>query len=327
MNRRTFILLSAALPLIAHAQPKQSQYAALGQTSDGRHLLVILDASFEVVQTQQLAQRAHGLSLVGNDVIIVDRRPGSNIYLYNLLEQRITHTYSAPDGYYLNGHAVFSGGRIWATANNAIDSQGVILGFNQVGDIQKIELNGFGPHELIAEGASLYCAVSGIKTDSKTGEKIADEAFESFVVRVSTSTGDVEKYHTPTSSRWLSQRHICWHQGSLYVAGQTLGGAQTVAHYLLRYTGITGEPVGISAEECSAYLGSISSDGDKLYISSPKAGARWVMGSRGIEVDQHSMDLCGLAGDVYFTGTGMVGFRGQLKQLPISWDNHALLIS
>lgn len=337
MNRRGFLALTSlalttAISQLSSAAPNIPRYAALGRTVDGRNYLVLIDHDLKVMHTHPLSQRAHGLSCQDDNLLVVDRRPGTDCHIYNLQQQKVTHQFSAPTGYYFNGHAVMLDGTLWATANRKADSHGVLLAYagayKTASSPEIISLGGYGPHQLVAHTGELYCAVGGVKIDFNTGSKSIDEDFHSFIARVDPENRRVSHLITPERSRWLSQRHLCWHQGALYVAGQTLAGAPNSDAYLLRYDPSSGRtkgvPVGISANECDAYLGSIESNGENLYISSPRTGKRWCLSNGLIQPDQTSKDLCALAGSIFFTGLGVIGDTDRKIQLPIQWDNHAL---
>lgn len=325
MKRRHF-LGALLLPLVANAMPDSGRlYFACAKRMDGKFLLIVFNDQFEVQHSAELPRRPHGLVAVPDGVIVVDRRPGKQIHHYSLSQKQLIASWSVPADFYLNGHGIWLNGTLWLTANRAIDSQGFILGLKD-GQFRAHSTSGFGPHEVVSNRGMLYVANGGIKTELHSGNQSLGDNFQSFISVIDPAKGVIERWTAPEETRWLSQRHLAWHGDSLYVAGQTLANAPASKSYLLAYTHGQCRCLKISADDCQRYLGSVTSDGDNLWVSSPKANSRWRVdnGDIAVLVDTSS-DLCALAGDRFFTGLGVAGSHQSTQRFPVAWDNHALM--
>lgn len=279
----------------------------------------------------------------------------------------VTHLQDAPEeiffeaapGRHFHGHACFSqDGRLLYTTENDSRSGAGKLGVRRVDanfeQIDELDLNGIGPHDLLLlpDGRSLAIAIGGILTlPDQPEEKLNLDTMESGLFYVDTERLRVtSRYRSPYPQ--LSVRHLTLdHQGRVWFGCQYEGLPTDDVPLAGFHHPSRPELTFLSIESTDwtsfkQYVGSVAFQMDDRVIamSSPKGnGIGFWSADEGIYLGfQSGTDVCALAPvQASPNGHWLVGSgKGKLMALsrkpgdlietfdtlPTQWDNHAILL-
>jgi len=151
-----------------------------------------------------------------NEAIFVARRPGTLIYVVDVVEGQIKQQLKAESERHFYGHAIFSADGRWLyVPENAYAEQG--RGKVAVYDadanyqrVQEFDLDGIGPHQLalMPDGFTLAIALGGIQTHPDLSrEKLNLATMHSALLYLDSRSGKViERFDSPHPH--LSLRHL-----------------------------------------------------------------------------------------------------------------------
>ncbi|WP_414897791.1 DUF1513 domain-containing protein [Rhodovulum sp. YEN HP10] len=357
-DRRSFLtgaLAASLCPRVGWADAGSPAFLSAAQESDGRQMLVGLDAGGGERFRLPLPQRGHAAAAhpIRPEATAFARRPGTFALVIDCREGRINAVLDAPEGRHFYGHGAYSAdGRYMYTAENDYDAaRGVIgiwdteAGYLRVGEFDS---HGTGPHEirLMPDGRSLVIANGGIETHPDSGRTKLNIPFMApNLAYVSLEGTLLETVAPPEEWHMNSIRHLALGPGGTVAFAMQWQGPRDERPPLLGLHRPGTAPVWLDApgEEHAAmqgYAGSvaISGDGAEVAISSPRGGRVQVFDIAAERfagaIEAH--DVCGLApaeggGFVATTGTGTVlGLQGLRPVWTVrqarSFDNHLVTV-
>lgn len=163
-------------------------------------------------------QRVHApLMRPGTDeAVFVARRPGTQIYVVDVIEGQIKQRLNALPDRHFYGHAVFSADGRWLyVPENAYAEQGrgKVAVYDAVANYQRVQefdLGGIGPHQLalMPDGYTLVIALGGIQTHPDLSrDKLNLTTMQSALLYLDSRSGQVtERFDSP--HQHLSLRHL-----------------------------------------------------------------------------------------------------------------------
>jgi len=252
MHRRRFIQLLMAggalslLPLsgCSSSSPQLQPLLLSGSDKGDSHTL----SGWQLGQGERfrlpVKQRVHApLMRPGTDeAVFVARRPGTLIYVVDVVEGQIKQQLSALPDRHFYGHAIFSADGRWLyVPENAYVEQGrgkvgVYDATANYQRVQEFDLDGIGPHQLalMPDGFTLAIALGGIQTHPDLSrEKLNLATMQSALLYLDSRSGQVtERFDSP--HQHLSLRHL-----DVAANGTVMVGAQfqTAANPDERYQG------------------------------------------------------------------------------------------
>ncbi|BAQ69037.1 hypothetical protein NHU_01882 [Rhodovulum sulfidophilum] len=357
-DRRSFLtgaLAASLCPRVGWADAGSPAFLSAAQESDGRQMLVGLDAAGAERFRLPLPQRGHAAAAhpIRPEATAFARRPGTFALVIDCREGRVNAVLDAPEGRHFYGHGAYSvDGRYMYTAENDYDTaRGVIgvwdteAGYLRVGEF---ESHGIGPHDikLMPDGKSLVIANGGIETHPDSGRtKLNIPFMEPNLAYVSTEGTLLETIAPPADWHMNSIRHLALGPGGTVAFAMQWQGPRAEMPPLLGLHRRGAAPVWLDApgaEQAAmqGYAGSvaISEDGAEAAISSPRGGRVHVFDIAGARFAGaiEARDVCGLApaaggGFVATTGTGAVmGLRDLhpvwTAQQAHAFDNHLVTV-
>jgi len=226
MQRRRFLQLLMAgsalslLPLSGcSSKSSQSQPLLLSGSDKGdSHTL----SGWQLGQGERFSlsveQRVHAplMRPGSNDAVFVARRPGTLIYVVDVVEGRIKQQLSAQPERHFYGHAIFSADGRWlyvpenAYAKGGRGKVAVYDAAENYQRVQEFDLDGIGPHQLalMPDGFTLAIALGGIQTHPEVRRKKLNLAtMQSALLYLDSRNGQVtERFDAP--HQYLSMRHL-----------------------------------------------------------------------------------------------------------------------
>ncbi len=332
-------------------------FASASKGQDNQYWLQVVDSGGR--QTAKLALPARAHQVVAHPfrkwVLVVARRPGHYIKVYDYQEGVTLFNIQPKAGYHFYGHAVFSpDGKFFVTAENDIEKgQGRLVvrdvesDFIEVADYPSY---GIGPHQLsfLSDQKTLVVANGGILTHPDRGrEKLNLDTMTPSLDYIDFKTGALlEKRVLDRELYQLSIRHLAVNKADKVTLVMQYQGS-VMDNPPLVGTHRQGEAIKLlSAPEAvnrsmKHYCGSVSIDdsGHTAAVSSPKGNIVTIWDIKQGQFLDHfrCTDACGIAsaGDGRFvisTGTGRFYHydvstrtlsRKTLRVEPtIIWDNH-----
>lgn len=163
------------------AGAKTASWFISGSDNDnGTHQLSVFNTQGQLASTVAVNQRVHGQAInpaQPQQVVFFARRPGMEAYVYDLQEQRLTHTFQAGKQRHFFGHGTFStdGKLLYSCENNYESGKGVIV-VRDTTTWQKLSefpAYGVGTHQiaLMPDGKRIVAANGGILTHPDTPRK------------------------------------------------------------------------------------------------------------------------------------------------------------
>lgn len=365
INRRDVLKAALSLccvPLVGTAHSAQSVQFVSTLKYQEQFYLAGVDGAGEVVYRTLLPARAHDVVLhpSGKMGVVVARRPGQFLCLFDVQSGRLIHTQSTPEDCHLYGHAVFdpSGEWLYTTENRYDRAEGLIRLWRwsetALMPVDEWKLPGVGPHELVLmpDGKRLAVALGGIETHPSTGRQPLNlDSMHSSLLLLSRDNGELlQQFDAPVTRQRLSLRHLAVSaKGDLVIAGQFQGG-HTETGALLARLPASGEalqwlqpPLSIH-RRMRNYCGSVAAtrSGDWFAVSAPKGNliTFWRANDGAFVSSVRLRDGCGLAStpaddSFWITSGGGEILRynpAQQSAHPLAtnaeqrWDNHAVPI-
>lgn len=282
------------------------------------------------------------------------RRPGTHLYVVDLVEGRIIQTVAATSQRHFYGHGCVShDGRYLFASENAYDKQIGCIGVYDVFDhfrrIDELPSGGIGPHQIqwLSDQKTLVVANGGILTHPSRGRKKLNlSSMRPSLAYIESRSGHlVDEFLPPHHQQ--SIRHLDVSATDTVMIGIQFEGNPT-QQLPLAYSH-SGEPelLPFRAESHDwqrhkQYIGSVCTDpsGSELLLSSPRGGivSHWNVQQHRLRTIHTQRDGAGLAfapkrSEFYASnGLGQItalthDSSGQLKRTPYyfphrSWDNH-----
>lgn len=166
------------------------------------------------------------------EALFFARRPGTHLYVVNLLNGELIYGVEARRGFHFYGHGCLSrdGAHLYTTENHVAASGRGAIGVYDCNDgyrcLGHIDCRGIGPHELalMPDGEQLVVAMGGIKTLPQTGRKTLNPgALQPGLAYIDLARQQLSEF-LPSPDPQLSLRHLAVNpQGDVIVGGQHQG--------------------------------------------------------------------------------------------------------
>lgn len=341
--------------------PAPQFFASAAKGRDNRYWLQVVDAAGQRVAKLVLPSRAHQVVAHPHRpwVVVVARRPGEYIKVFDYQEGETRFDIQAKAGYHFYGHAVFSpdGQYLISTENNIATGQGRLVvrsvanDFSEVADYPSY---GIGPHQLtyLSDQKTLVVANGGILTHPDKGrEKLNLDTMKPSLDYIDVKTGLLlEKQVLDAELHQLSIRHLAVNQADQVVIAMQYQGDKmdnpplVATHQRGESIRLLAAPEGVN-RSMKQYCGSVSIDSTGCFaaVSSPRGNLVTIWDIEAGQYLSHfrCSDGCGVApsGDGRFmvsTGTGRFYQYDLATQTltkialdispSVAWDNHLTAI-
>ena len=324
--------------------------------SPHRYGVAGIHTSGELAFDLSVPQRVHDSLYLPNSqqALFFARRPGTHLYVIDLVSGEMTQTISTPSQRHFYGHGCISrDGRYLLTTENAYDRQLGCIGVYDTTDnfrrIDEFASGGIGPHQIrfLSDQKTIVVANGGILTHPSRGRKKLNlENMQPSLTYIDSGSGQLlDDFKLPHHQQ--SIRHIDVSDSDQVAVGIQFEGDLT-QQLPLAYTH-SGEQelqaLNASMQDWQRhqqYIGSVcmNSTGTRLLLSSPRGGivSGWNLQTRTLESIQTQRDGAGLAFTAqeanFFVsnGIGQISSLGSQNfssnaQSPLyfkrrSWDNH-----
>ncbi len=301
-------------------------------------------------------QRVHDSVLLphSQQAVFFARRPGTHLYVVDLVEGRITQTVNASAQRHFYGHGCVShDGRYLFASENAYDKQTGCIGVYDVHDsfrrIDEFPSGGIGPHQLqwLSDQKTLVVANGGILTHPSRGRKKLNlSSMRPSLSYIESHNGHlIDEFLPPHHQQ--SIRHLDVSDADTVMIGIQFEGDPTQLLPLAYSHSGESELLPFRADprdwqRHKQYIGSVCTDpsGSELLLSSPRGGivSHWNVQRHTLRAIHTQRDGAGLAfvaerSEFYASnGLGQItaiarDSSGRLQRTPHyfhhrSWDNH-----
>lgn len=366
VTRRNFLVGGAAViasvsvgsALLSAREKKQTTLLlSAGDSDNGQHRLLLSNLQGDVALDITIPQRAHDAcyNTLTGQAVFFSRRPGTAMYVVDLLQQKAMHAVASQPGYHFYGHGVFSADGRWlfTTENDFVNTRGII-GVYDASDgfkrIQEFNSGAIGPHQLawMNDGHTLVVANGGILThpDSER-EKLNIDTMQPALSYIDSRDGTLLDSFQP-SDHQMSVRHLAVSANDQVIIGvQYEGDPWNPVPLVLSHKGETS----LQAMQAEAhwpmlnqYIASvaINSSGTEAITTTPRGSmvSRWNLQERTLI---NAVGVRDVAGAAYWekqqcfvvsNGLGQLLAIDQVKPAvtvlarprEIHWDNHMTLI-
>ena len=315
-----------------------------------------IDTTGELAFDIPVNQRVHDNVFLphSQQAVFFARRPGTHLYVVDLIEGRIAHKVTASAQRHFYGHGCVShDGRYLFASENAFDKQTGCIGVYDVFDnfrrIDELPSGGIGPHQIqwLSDQKTLVVANGGILTHPSRGrKKLNVSSMRPSLAYVESRSGHlIDEFLPPHHQQ--SIRHLDVSDTDTVMIGIQFEGDPT-QQLPLAYSH-SGEPELLPFradrrdwQRHKQYIGSVCTDpsGSELLLSSPRGGivSHWNVRRQTLQAIHTQRDGAGLAfvperSEFYASnGLGQITAikrdpSGRLKRTPHyfhhrSWDNH-----
>ncbi len=298
--------------------------------------------------------RAHAVTVnpQRNQALYFARRPGTEIYVVDLMSGTLQQTVTSADGYHFFGHGFLSAdGKYLFTSENAYDNGHGAIGVYDTQNFQKLDSfhsGGIGPHQLalLADDKTLVVANGGILTHPNQPRKALNIAhMQSSLTYLDSQTGKVLADYQPQHPQ-MSIRHLDVSVTDQVIMGVQFQGEPTeILPLVLSHQG-EDKLQSMEADEAhwlgqSQYIASVAvSSTDSLAVTATPRGGNISLWNLQTKALIKRIDIRDVAGAVYdpqekrfllsnglgeiysLTSSSPNNLQSIFRNRQLSWDNH-----